>query len=161
MLKTLKLFAIKMVQYQDRKIFYGVTETGDVPPEVYGHPDAEGDECLIEIFPVLVLNLESVDEYARQRNWQEVEVIGIQDFYTSPASCDVRWFVNLAPTEFTVAPKRKRLFGDGTELTRKTFVRKNIRLEIELSTRLEEFAMQNDLQMSDVIDAALRQHLNK
>lgn len=108
-----------------------------------------------------MLNLESVDEYARQRNWQEVEVIGIQDFYTPPTSCDVRWFVNLAPTEFTVAPKRKRLFGDDPELTRKTFVRKNIRLEIELSTRLEEFAMQNDLQMSDVIDAALRQHLNK
>lgn len=159
MLKKIKLYAVKVVQYQDRKIFYGVTETGDVPPEIYGHPDTDGDECLIEFFPVL--NLKSTDEYAKQRNWQEVEVIGIQDFYIPPLSYDVRWFVSLDPTEITVAPKRKRLLGKDCEIKPKTCLRKNIRLEIELSKQLEGVATQNSLQISEVIEAALRQYLNR
>ena len=161
MSEKLKLYAVKVVQYQDRKTFYGVTETGDVPPEIYGHPDTDRDECLIEFFPVLNVCRESIGEYAKQRNWQEVEVSGIQDFYTPPLSCDVRWFVNLDPTEITVAPKRKRLVENVSEVTPKTCLRKNIRLEVELSKRLEGFATQNSLAESEVIEAALRQYLNR
>jgi len=139
----LVLFAVKRVQYLDRRdVFYGATETGFVPPEVYAHPDDDGNNRLIKFFAALSDWYMNLEDYAKEKNWIEVEVPNIAEFHTSPLPRDMRWFAESVPV-------------------RTTFVRKNIQLKVELLNKLETFAGQNKLHTSTVIEAALEQYLNR
>lgn len=159
MSQNLKLYATKAVQYQDHKVFYAITENGDVPPELYGHPDDNGDECLIKIVPIL--DLASIDEYVKRNDLIEVEVFGIEDFYSPSPASKVRWFAERSPVEVATTSKRKTLLGHTIGQTRQTFVQKNVRFPIELFKRLELFTEQNELHVSDAIATALQEYLSR
>jgi len=162
MQETLNLCLVRVVQYNDHMVFYGITGTGDIPPGLHGHPDENRDESLIAIFPVSDSDRGNLEEYAKQRGgWKQINVYDVSDFCISPQLSSLRCFSNPDPTEITTTPKRKSLLRNESRPVDKTSIHKNIRLPVELFKQLEAFAEQNRLHVSGVIVTALQEYVGR
>lgn len=108
-MEKLTLVKLEISALHSEHTWYATTENGTVPEKFYVHLDE--DSPLIRIIPVL--NIEGIETWSEDDNFEEVEVDFLEDFVEKyiPRYKDCRWFTQ-RKIDLTPRQVRKRLLNN-------------------------------------------------